>query len=52
MTALAARATTADALSTALYLMPAPDGRRLLGAFADAEAWVTWADGRMERWPG
>lgn len=39
-------ATLADALSTALYVMPREEIPRLIGAFRGVEAWLVEADGR------
>jgi thiamine biosynthesis lipoprotein len=45
-------ATTADALSTALYVMAPGDALGLLRRFAGAEAWLTGPDGRIRRLTG
>lgn len=44
---LAPDATLADALSTALYVMPREEMRRLIDAFPAIEAWLVEADGRV-----
>jgi len=46
---LAPSAMTADALSTALYILPGERGQQLLGAFPGTEALVTSADGAIWR---
>ncbi|NIR60638.1 MAG: FAD:protein FMN transferase, partial [Gammaproteobacteria bacterium] len=49
VTVLAPRATTADALSTALFLMPGPRAETLLRQAGADAAWLIHADGRRER---
>jgi thiamine biosynthesis lipoprotein len=46
---VAPRATIADALSTALFLMPRSQAPRLLQAAGPAQAWLLDAEGRSER---
>ena len=47
---LAPRAVLADALSTALYVMPPEMRVQLRGRFAEVEAFILRADGGRERW--
>ncbi len=44
----APRATLADALSTALYVLSPAERRALRGRFEDVEAWILHRDGRLE----
>jgi thiamine biosynthesis lipoprotein ApbE len=46
---MAPRATAADALSTALFLVPCSQAMRLLKAAGPAEALIIDAAGRLER---
>ncbi len=52
VTVTAPRAMTADALSTALFLVPRPRAARLLHAAGPTEAWLTGAEGASERLAG
>ena len=52
VTVMAPRAMTADALSTALFLVPRPRAARLLHAAGPAEAWLAGAEGRIEQLAG
>ncbi len=47
---LAPRATVADALSTALYVLSDEERAALRGAFEGVEAWILHRDGRQEHW--
>lgn len=46
---VAPKATTADALSTALFLLPRPEAARVLRAGGGSEAWLIDPEGRSER---
>jgi thiamine biosynthesis lipoprotein len=49
VTVFAERATVADALSTALSVMPREEAPAVLRRFPGVDAWVVEADGRLER---